>query len=69
VESLFTASLHFSDFVQTQNDAKILTYKEIEPFNLNANHDVDVTNENISGACIGVPATIVHFEKYVRCVC
>jgi hypothetical protein len=25
VESLFTASLHISDFVQTQNKAKILT--------------------------------------------
>jgi hypothetical protein len=25
VESLFTASLHISDFVQTQNEAKILT--------------------------------------------
>jgi hypothetical protein len=25
VESLFTASLHISDFVQTQNGAKILT--------------------------------------------
>jgi len=25
VESLFTASLHLSDFVQTQNEAKILT--------------------------------------------
>jgi hypothetical protein len=27
VESLFAASLHISDFVQTQNDAKILTDK------------------------------------------
>jgi hypothetical protein len=26
VESLFAASLHISDFVQTQNKAKILTY-------------------------------------------
>jgi hypothetical protein len=25
VESLFTVSLHISDFVQTQNEAKILT--------------------------------------------
>jgi len=25
VESLFAASLHISDFVQTQNEAKILT--------------------------------------------
>jgi hypothetical protein len=25
VESLFTTSLHISDFVQTQNEAKILT--------------------------------------------
>jgi len=25
VEYLFTASLHLSDFVQTQNEAKILT--------------------------------------------
>jgi len=25
VESLFTASLHLSDFIQTQNEAKILT--------------------------------------------
>jgi hypothetical protein len=25
MESLFTASLHLSDFVQTQNEAKILT--------------------------------------------
>jgi len=41
-------------------------YKEIEPFNLNVNHDVDVTNENIDGARTGVPATIVRFEKYVR---
>jgi len=44
-------------------------YKEIGPFNLNANHDVDVTNENIEGACTDVPTTIVHSEKYVRCVC
>jgi len=27
VESLFAASLHISDFVQTQNEAKILTRK------------------------------------------
>jgi hypothetical protein len=26
VESLFGASLHISDFVQTQNEAKILTH-------------------------------------------
>jgi len=26
VESLFTTSLHISDFVQTQNEAKILTH-------------------------------------------
>jgi len=44
-------------------------YMEIEPFNLNVNHDVDVTNENIDGARTGVPATIVRFEKYVRCMC
>jgi hypothetical protein len=25
VESMFTSSLHISDFVQTQNEAKILT--------------------------------------------
>jgi hypothetical protein len=29
VESLFTASLHISDFVQTQNKAKILTQTTI----------------------------------------
>jgi hypothetical protein len=44
-------------------------YKEIEPFNLDVNHDVDVTNENIEGARTGVPTTIVHFEKSIRCVC
>jgi len=26
VESMFTTSLHISDFVQTQNEAKILTH-------------------------------------------
>jgi hypothetical protein len=26
VESLFTTSLHISDFVQTQNEANILTF-------------------------------------------
>jgi hypothetical protein len=32
VESLFTASLHLSDFVQTQNEAKILTfYYSVDP--------------------------------------
>jgi hypothetical protein len=29
MESLFTASLHLSDFVQTQNEAKILTNKNM----------------------------------------
>jgi hypothetical protein len=29
VESLFAASLHISDFVQTQNEAKILTTKTV----------------------------------------
>jgi hypothetical protein len=31
VESFFTASLHISDFVQTQNETKILTKRKITP--------------------------------------
>jgi hypothetical protein len=31
VESLFAASLHISDFVQTQNEAKILTMGDYWP--------------------------------------
>jgi hypothetical protein len=48
VESLFTASLHLSDFVQTQNEAKIPTdSKELQNKDHNPNDpDISISTQH-----------------------